>query len=73
MARHIFVWLKFLLLVVIGIVLLPLPFAFMLFCGIVRWISRLVNWLLQWPSKYLFLAFEWCSIKLGFAQEKDYE
>jgi len=71
--RHKFVWLKFLLLVVIGIVLLPLPFAFMLICGIVRWISRGLNWLLQWPSKWLFTAFEWCSIKLGFATEREFE
>ena len=64
--RHKFVWLKFLILVVLGILLLTIPVLFMLICGIVRWISRAVNWLLQWPSKYLFIAFEWCSEKLGF-------
>ena len=71
--RHKFVWLKFLVLVILGCLLLPIPIVSMLLCGIVRWISRGLNWLLQWPSKWLFTAFEWCSIKLGFATERDYD
>jgi len=70
-SRKRFVWFRFFLVAIAFVALIVPVFLCILVAWLFRLLSRLISYLLQKVSFWLFSAFEWFSVKIGFLAKKE--